>query len=675
MKRSLPLYGAGRRVLCAAGLACALSSGFACLPALAESAAQAGSAAQQVSADAVTPSQLEELSSAAGQSTAYLVTQIEDALSQQGIAAAYSDSSASVLPVMPYVFGAAAALVGVGVFAGGFALLRRHRNHVENEARSDASAPSNADELLRDDDAVAAGGQSACLDPLLSAAASAGPSADDTAAFMALAGKMSPAQARQSILSDAADDAVPTCSPARPDARAYPSDDFDELESLAMGYVASCAPAASSSHPVPHRPGNPDDGPDGGPGHGKGGSPQAPSSFRTAPAREAYARTDLTMPLDCVAKQEDAASDFATTARVLATGAGEVHRVSVPSSHLDFSGMDIVDVTSTFHHDEPVADPMVSRDDWQGVALGELRAQPEGPATQTGDLSTEDYMALIATKAQPAQHVKRQDYVAPVIGPGLDREAAARRQELMRSSDSPAAALLVDRDEEFLANRARQHGEAPNGGMPTRQSAVSAAHPVPGSQAAIPTSARPGPAAHGSSVFQRVGVDFQSEGVPCASSFVPPRPPSSSSVVSDRGLAAAVAAATSAYAAFNSYSTMSSAPVSSASATGSSQQERASRAASYAAAVYGVIEQPAARPVRSAHAGYGFISAEAPCSDVSNGEQPLSAVYINHLVQDEFDHRHDSPTQRNAALGRMQVINGSAVAPVSVRDSMRRNRA
>ena len=670
MKRSLPLYGAGRRALCAAGLACALSSGLACLPAMAEPVVQTDSSAQQASADAVTSSQLADLSSAAGQSTARLVTQIEDALSQQGIASSYSDSSASILPVMPYVFGAASALVGVGVFAGGFALLRKHRKHDGPSVQAAAPA-AQACFGHTQEDSLSAAEQPACPNPTSPTVADAAPSADDTAAFVALAGRMSPAQARQSILSDNVDDSAPLhMPPASCGAQANSPDDFDELESLAIGYAASCAPGVSPTEPArPHRPGDPDDGPDDGPGHGAS-TPQAPSSFQAAPARDAYARTDLTMPLDRVGKQVDDPSDFAATARVLATGVGKVHRVSVPSSHLDFSGMDVVDVTSTFHHDEPAADPMVSRDDWQGVALSELRGQPQEPIASQGDLSTDDYMALIATKAQPAPRAKRQDYVAPVIGPSLDRETAARRQELVRSSSSPAAALLVDRDEEFLANRARQHGEVPAqvyAGRPSSPLASSV-------QTAASTSLRPGPAAPVSSVIQRVGVDLQSSGVPRASEFVPPRPPSNASVVSDRGLAAAVAAASSAYAAFNSYSTMTSAPVI-ASGSSAAQQERVSRAASYASAVYGSIEQPGSGLGCPARATRESTSDSSVRPDFIGCAEPLSTAYIDHMVQDEFDHRHDSPAQRNAALGRMQVINGSAVSPVSVRDSMRRNRA
>ena len=48
----------------------------------------------------------------------------------------------------------------------------------------------------------------------------------------------------------------------------------------------------------------------------------------------------------------------------------------------------------------------------------------------------------------------------------------------------------------------------------------------------------------------------------------------------------------------------------------------------------------------------------------------LSQAYIDYLVQEEFAHRHDTLAQRNAALGRMRVVNGAATAPVSVREGV-----
>ena len=444
------------------------------------------------------------------------------------------------------------------------------------------------------------------------------------------------------------------------------SDDYDELEGFAAGYAASFG----ASEPARSGSAHPDDDPDKGPG---GGVPHFEGKGHAA--REAYAQTDLTMPFNCASSNDESASDFAATARVLATGSGNVHRVTVPSSHLDFSGMDVIDGVSPVRHNDLAADPLVERDDWQGVALSELRApEQQQPAREEG-LSTDDFVSLIATKAQPAPQVKRQDYVAPVIGPGVDAQAAMRRQELIRASASPAAALLVGRDEEFLANRAGLAGtsvrqsyegrcEVADGVLTSREKALQN------------SSRRPGPAAASAvSVTQRVGVDMQSQSVAPASSFTPPRPPASSAVVSDRSLAAAVAAASSAYAAFNSYSTMISTPVAASAEVG--RGERASRAASYASAVYGAIEQPSSCSRAQAAPAYsqGAIAGQLAVVDMSVSDAPVSSAYIDHMVQDEFEHRHDSPAQRNAALGRMQVINGAAVAPVSVRESRHRNRA
>ena len=659
LKRSQPLFGAGRRVLCAAGLVCVLGIVILCPQAFAEPVVQPVQTAEQtMTSAAVSSAQLEELSQAAGQSTAQIVGQIEDSLAQQGIASVVTDVSQSILPVVPYALGAGAAFLGMGVFAAAFSLFRKKNSHnasSNHEARSDAMVAESSPMIFN-----ATQNESAA-------------SIEDTASFIALingasGSSVSYDQAREFVLDDESamfDQPVKKVDAPTSHGAVSPcdSDDYDELEGFAAGYAASFGASELARSGSAH----PDDDPDKGPG---GGVPHFEGKGHAA--REAYAQTDLTMPFSCASSNDESASDFATTARVLATGSGNVHRVTVPSSHLDFSGMDVIDGVSPVRHNDLAADPLVERDDWQGVALSELRApEQQQPACEEG-LSTDDFVSLIATKAQPAPQVKRQDYVAPVIGPGVDAQAAMRRQELIRASASPAAALLVGRDEEFLANRAGLAGTS------ARQSYEGRCEVADGSRekATQSSSRRPGPAAAPAiSVTQRVGVDMQSQGVAPASSFVPPRPPASSAVVSDRGLAAAVAAASSAYAAFNSYSTMISAPVATNTEVG--QGERASRAASYASAVYGAIEQPSSCSRAQATPAYsqGAIAGQPAVVDMSVSDAPVSSAYIDHMVQDEFEHRHDSPAQRNAALGRMQVINGAAVAPVSVRESRHRNRA
>lgn len=662
LKRSQPLFGAGRRVLCAAGLVCVLGIGIPCPQAFAEPVVQPVQTAEQtMTSAAVSSAQLEELSQAAGQSTAQIVGQIEDSLAQQGIASVVTDVSQSILPVVPYALGAGAAFLGMGVFAAAFSLFRKKNSHnasSNHEARGDAMVAESSPMIFD-----ATQNESAT-------------SIEDTASFIALVDSVSgnPVsydQAREFVLDDESamfDQPVKKVDAPTSHGTVSPcdSDDYDELEGFAAGYAASFG----ASEPARSGSAHPDDDPDKGPG---GGVPHLEGKGHAA--REAYAQTDLTMPFNCASSNDESASDFVMTARVLATGSGNVHRVTVPSSHLDFSGMDVIDGVSPVRHNDLAADPLVERDDWQGVALSELRAPEQQQSACEEGLSTDDFVSLIATKAQPAPQVKRQDYVAPVIGPGVDAQAAMRRQELIRASASPAAALLVGRDEEFLANRAglastsvrhsyEGRSEVADGVLTSREKALQN------------SSRRPRPAAASAvSVTQRVGVDMQSQGVAPASSFTPPRPPASSAVVSDRGLAAAVAAASSAYAAFNSYSTMISAPVAANTEVG--QGERASRAASYASAVYGAIEQPSSCSRAQATTAYsqGAIAGQPAVVDMSVSDAPVSSAYIDHMVQDEFEHRHDSPAQRNAALGRMQVINGAAVAPVSVRESRHRNRA
>ena len=662
LKRSQPLFGAGRRVLCAAGLVCVLGIGIPCPQAFAEPVVQPVQTAEQaMTSTAVSSAQLEELSQAAGQSTAQIVGQIEDSLAQQGIASVVTDASQSILPVVPYALGAGAAFLGMGIFAAAFSLFRKKNSHnasSNHEARGDAMVAESSPMIF---------------DAMQNESAT---SIEDTASFIALingasGSSVSYDQAREFVLDDeSAMFDQPVKKVDAPTSHGTVSscdgDDYDELEGFAAGYAASFGASE------PAKPGSvhPDDDPDKGPG---GGVPHIEGKGHAA--REAYAQTDLTMPFNCAPSNDESATDFATTARVLATGSGNVHRVTVPSSHLDFSGMDVIDGVSPVRHNDLAADPLVERDDWQGVALSELRAPEQQQSAREEGLSTDDFVSLIATKAQPTPQVKRQDYVAPVIGPGVDAQAAMRRQELIRASASPAAALLVGRDEEFLANRAGLAGtsvrhsyegrsEVADGVLTSREKALQN------------SSRRPGPAAVSAvSVTQRVGVDMQSQSVAPASSFTPPRPPASSAVVSDRSLAAAVAAASSAYAAFNSYSTMISTPVATSTEVG--QGERASRAASYASAVYGAIEQPSSCSRAQVAPAYsqGAIAGQPAVVDMSVSDAPVSSAYIDHMVQDEFEHRHDSPAQRNAALGRMQVINGAAVAPVSVRESRHRNRA
>ena len=669
----------------------------------------ADEAAQGEAAPAVVSSQqLTELASAAGQSTSQVVSQIQSSLEGQGLGAAYTDPSADLLPVMPYALGAGTALLGIGLFAGAYALLRQkprreehgHRHHNSHVHQSQAES---------------------FAVPVIQAVAP-----DDTAAFLAILNNDSDGQPAQAPVPHRSVQAAreldrehsahlkPAAAPV-----ASNLDDLDDLERLALGYVGTGASgfvpldaadntASRVESSIPRRPAfsyeaalvelssddrkpsgtdepDPDDGPKGG--------PSAPAcSYDVA---SAYSKTQLTQPIGRVCASQSA-DDFAATARILASGTGKVHRVTTPSSHLDFSGMDVIDANATSYRNAPAANPMVEYDDWRGVALSELTGEGRR-GDSAPDISTDGYVSLIETKSQPARPSKRRNFVAPVIGPGVDREAAIKRQEMMRASSSPAAAMLVDRDNEFIARRSQSQAQGQQFRAPQQSQAQPQPRPfapakpasknrssaphvdvaaggvpvIPRGRAQAEPMGRPGPAAGSSSVMGRVNVDVQTSGIPSASSFVPPQPPVQASVISDRSLSAAVAAASSAYAAFNTYSAPASSPAV------SSCDEGASRAASYAAAVYGNPEQPYRSQVASSPRApeVGTVLSEGVQAASTFSQSGVSGSYIDYMVQDEFEHRHDSLAQRNAALGRMQVINGSATSPVSVRDSIKRHRA
>ena len=305
MKRSQPLFGAGRRVLCAAGLVCVLGIGILCPQAFAEPVVQPVQTAEQtMMSAAISSAQLEELSQAAGQSTAQIVGQIEGSLAQQGIASVVTDASQSILPVVPYALGAGAAFLGMGVFAAAFSLIRKKNSHnasSNHEARSDAMVAESSPMIFN-----ATQNESTA-------------SIEDTASFIALVDSASgnPVSydpAREFVLNDeSAMFDQPVKKADAPTSHGTvslcDSDDYDELEGFAAGYAASLGASESARSGSAHSDDDPDKDPGGGVPHleGKGHA-----------AREAYAQTDLTMPFNCASSNDESASDFVTTARVLA---------------------------------------------------------------------------------------------------------------------------------------------------------------------------------------------------------------------------------------------------------------------------------------------------------------------------------------------------------------------
>ena len=216
------------------------------------------------------------------------------------------------------------------------------------------------------------------------------------------------------------------------------------------------------------------------------------------------------------------------------------------------------------------------------------------------------------------------------------------------------------------------------------------------------TSATPGPMMRATSVSDRVPVEKQSFSVPDPAAFAPVPVAPVTPHIPQRGVAAAVAAAQNVYAAFAPVTAepyaipdpevlvsqdTAAAPVAPAApeVVAASEVVASSVAAAYAAAVYENVHVPehylppsftAQLPPVSGHASLiaGSIPAveiEGDFSDPYNTETGYSAAYINYMVQDEFEHRHDTPAQRNAALGRMRIVNGAACAPVPLSESVR----
>lgn len=623
--------------------------------------------------------ELEAVRVATGASTADLAEGLVLSVERAGLAAEVQESVEEAMPILPYVLGAASAVVAAGAVAAGVALCRRRPSDNANAG----SLPSRAA-----NESPAAAGK--------------------IAGAAALAG---------------------TAAPLRPVAAQEPAaDDYDDLEQLAVslygGAYAAAGTKTSALDPEPDDdPTPPDDGPGGGERLAESlpadstlaflasmgiSLPTMPPKIESPTFANAHmwqgVRSDATelspMPggdpdvTVAVRPGVEAPLDgdaFDRLARVLATGSGKVHRITRSSDGFDLAGLERIDESPHGAGAASVADPLVAQEDWCEIAMRELTASVQPTLVRDQPhLSTDDYVALVSTqRLQGAVPVSPSpvSYVAPIVGPSsVSAEEAVRHQEMLRRSTSATAVALKNRDAAFKSQR--------KGTAVERQS----------STGGVPTIARgvitPGPAQQHTSLSSRMHVERQFISVPDPSCFAPvPTPPLAASVC-DRGMSAAVSAAQSAYAAYGSISERPVASVSAPACPGSQcatlQQPApvsdvsSSVAAAYASAVYGnnaIPERTAALPVLAAEPvatvpqdQFAFqegvaspVARPLPAvgfagdfSDPFSTSSDMSAAYINYMVQDEFEHRHDTIAQRNAALGRMHIVNGAAQAPRSL---------
>lgn len=593
--------------------------------------------------------ELAAVRSEVGASTSLLAGELKDALASSGVAAAIEQEQTS-MPIVPYMLGAASALLAVGVVGGvGTVVYRSVRHRGEEDVFLDPEpvrqwAESEAEAVPRAP--VPNGARSG---------AHAAPAADgdiDELELIALGIQGTPSAPRASSGSPAdapgaagfppaPDDDGPGGGGVRPDS----TDAF-----LAVAPPPVAAPAVGVLDPSESRSARGSDG---------GDSAHGPTTVGFAPGES----PDSTIP--CPRVQEPVDPEvFARTAHILATGSGPVHRIVSSTSDLDLSGLDLFDESRTPVSPHAAADPMVEHDDWRSIALAELASDVPPAAPVAEALSTDGYLDLIRTKrndtVRPAADAT--SYVAPVVGPSfVSSEDVQRRRELLERASTPEAEALRTRDEEFLRQRAARGGSS----RPTS---------TPGPVQRLPLAGRSlkdGPVLAG-------------------------RPPV------DPSVAAAVSAARSAYAAFApasarqspawhgsgaaiadspviSQNTAFSAAVPTGSAPDSTEVSHAV-AAAYAAAVYANVAAPMPREGARDQAGRGSSAAAVPSvsadddatlsSDDPGATSSLSPAYIDYLVQEEFSHRHDTIAQRNAALGHMHVVNGAATAPVSVREGV-----
>lgn len=553
------------------------------------------------------------------------------------------------LPVLPYALGAASALLAIGAAAGigGAALALRRKNEAGvadtvpmNEGAASAQVP------LEDVPSIdAADDVPADIEGVVAEDAVAEDAAAERPAHFSLVEETAEAATRHD------DSSVAQIEQFRSDPvdSVGPTDEIDELERVALAFAEACADDSSIEDGAPE-----DDWVDG---------------------QYEVVDEDDTMVMDKPLAPQDPA-EFARMAKILASGTGTVHRVVAQTSAAHFGHGSVAEAT---------ASPDVE-DDWCAIALRELSSSSddESPASKT--CPTADFATLTTGNFSiPDRAASTASYVAPVVGPRAVSDVdLERHMNYIDASNTGRIVALRERDDRFKISRTPQ------------------VVPVDGAQDASSTAlwllaAKRGLTSRWDSSRASADVPVISRGranrvtVPeietDTETFV------SVSTPSPYGVAAAEAAVRygmpdlapnfgSDYAA-----SIASNVYSDANITGSMSfptgrpkvvsQVESSIAAAYAAAVYADVAastQRAAAPLTGSPAG-------APSSDNGRTEamrslddsgiidhsfspSSLTSDYIDFMVQDEFEHRHETAAQRNAAIGALHVVNGSASSPV-----------
>ncbi len=544
------------------------------------------------------------------------------------------------LPVVPYALGAASALVAAAA-VGGSLLLARKFGKPSGQSYPDGARP-------------ATGGH-----------------------FESSRESFTPSGPRPAGVSSRADDA--------------PRDSGDELESLAMSLFGTVSPATSPDSSASSAP-----------------SASVMSVGGSSGVRPVDDDSEDTVSFSAVERPSDP-EDFARVARILASGSGAVHRVTAVRLDADLSGLDRFDGAGT-SDDTSVANPLLPSDDWRAVAFAELAderpSSPSGADAGSATLprrQTKPFTAPAAVSTAPAR-----SQGAPVVGPRfMTPDDAAMRRQALEQSDAPEAKELRRRDRLFQAQKAGRLARS-------KSSRDSEEDGVPVISRGSSYPAAPGPAMRSHYIGDSARETSRSVSVPDPELILPVAATLSSESSVAPSVAVAASAAQIAYAAFagtgstatqkktspatgdrpavaqpsraatygygsagcgSAYSDARSA--SSCRPTAPSGDDDHSIAAAYAAAVYSAFGAGTPVPETATERGLSSVPSVGPEESLGRSgsgdayaTSPLSPAYIEHMVRDEFAHRHDTPAQRNAALGRIRIVNGAACAPVSVREGV-----